>query len=85
MVQRIVEQQILLNLGQGDWQTGFASITAQLWENEQPPVQFIGSLPPAPQLGSQYQHWQQLYEALYGTQTSWRRADDFEFDTAELT
>ncbi|MEM9163332.1 MAG: CHASE2 domain-containing protein, partial [Cyanobacteria bacterium P01_F01_bin.4] len=56
-----------------------------LWENEQPPVQFIGSLPPAPQLGSQYQHWQQLYEALYGTQTSWRRADDFEFDTAELT
>ncbi|MEM9151760.1 MAG: hypothetical protein AAGB19_15065, partial [Cyanobacteria bacterium P01_F01_bin.3] len=33
---------ILLNLGQGDWQTGFPNVIAQLWEGDQPPVQFTG-------------------------------------------
>ncbi|MGB3493261.1 MAG: CHASE2 domain-containing protein [Elainellaceae cyanobacterium] len=81
-----MEQRILLNLGQGDWQTGFSSVTAQLWENEQPPIQFVGSLPPMPQLASQYQRWQQLYEAIYGVQSRWRRTvSPFEFETTELT
>ena len=81
-----MEQRILLNLGQGDWQTGFANVTAQLWENEQPPMQFVGSLPPMPQLAAQYQHWQQLYTAIYGSQSRWRRAtSEFEFDTTTLT
>ncbi|MEO1300340.1 MAG: CHASE2 domain-containing protein, partial [Cyanobacteria bacterium J06636_16] len=79
-------QQLLLNLGPGDWQTGFLSITAQLWETNQQPMQCIGDLPPAPQLATQYQHWQQLYESLYNTHTSWRRAAaDFEFDTTVPT
>lgn len=81
-----MEQRILLNLGQGDWQTGFASVTAQLWENDQPPMQIAGSLPPMPQLGIQYARWQQLYEAIYGPQSCWRRAAaDFEFETTDLT
>ncbi|WP_346293591.1 CHASE2 domain-containing protein [Sphaerothrix gracilis] len=81
-----MEQRLLLNLGQGDWQTGFASVTAQLWEPDQPPIQFVGSLPAGPQLAAQYQRWQQLYEAIYGTQSRWRRgAADFEFETATLT
>ncbi len=81
-----MEQRLLLNLGQGDWHTGFASVTAQLWENEQPPIQFVGSLPPWPQLSTQYQRWQQLYEAIYGSQSRWRRAaSPFEFETAAVT
>lgn len=78
-------QRILLNLSVGNWQAGFASVTAQLWEANQQPIQFVGSLPPAPHLEAQYQRWQQLYEALYGTQTSWRRSAEFEFDLTELT
>ncbi|NEP20328.1 MAG: Chase2 sensor protein, partial [Leptolyngbya sp. SIO4C1] len=85
MEQQTIGQRVLLNLGQGDWQTGFASVTAQLWENEQLPVQFTGSLPPAPGLERQYQQWQQLYDALYRNHSSWRRAADFEFDTESLT
>ncbi|MBE9113178.1 CHASE2 domain-containing protein [Nodosilinea sp. LEGE 07298] len=81
-----MEQRLLLNLGQGDWQTGFASVTAQLWENQQPPIQFVGSLPPWPQMATQYQRWQQLYEAIYGSQSRWRRAaSPFEFETAAVT
>lgn len=81
-----MEQRILLNLGQGDWQSGFASVTAQLWENEQPPIQFVGSLPPWPNLATDYERWQQLYAAIYGTQSRWRRAAaDFEFETTEPT
>ncbi|MEL7068632.1 MAG: CHASE2 domain-containing protein [Cyanobacteria bacterium J06581_3] len=92
-----LECKILLNLGQGDWQTGFPSVIAQLWEGDQSPVQFVGSLPPATHLEEQYQRWQQLYEALYGSTALWRRAgqqtqqrthrgaSDFEFDTSEPT
>lgn len=87
--QPMTAQKMLLNLGQGDWNTGFPSVTAQLWGDDRWPVQSIGSLPPAPHLEAQYQHWQQLYEALYGTTAIWRRqgraANDFEFDTTELT
>ncbi|MBE7384621.1 MAG: CHASE2 domain-containing protein [Leptolyngbya sp. SIO1E4] len=78
-------QRILLNLSLGDWQTGFPSVTAQLWEYNQQPIQFVGSLPAAPHLEIQYQRWQQLYKAIYGIQTNWRRSADFEFDTAEPT
>ncbi|MBD2110036.1 CHASE2 domain-containing protein [Nodosilinea sp. FACHB-13] len=79
-------QRILLNLGQGDWHTGFASVTAQLWENELPPIQFVGSLPPCPHLATQYQRWQQLYEAIYGSQSRWRRAPSpFEFESTTVT
>ena len=79
-------KQILLNLGQGGWQRGFASITAQLWEVDQQPIQFVGSLPPAPHLATQYDHWQQLYGAICASQINWRRGTaDFEFDPDVLT
>lgn len=60
-----MEQQVLLTLGRGDWQSGFANVTVQLWEAQQPPMQFVGSLPPAPELAEHYRHWQQLYKALF--------------------
>ncbi|MEO0806754.1 MAG: hypothetical protein AAFY33_10655, partial [Cyanobacteria bacterium J06643_4] len=66
-------QQLLLNLGQGHWQTGFANVSMQRWETGQPPVQFVGSLPPAPALAADYQRWQQLYGALYGPQAYWQQ------------
>ncbi|MEM1239610.1 MAG: CHASE2 domain-containing protein [Cyanobacteria bacterium P01_H01_bin.26] len=75
-------QHVLLNLGQGNWQTGFPSVIAQLWDNDRRPFQFVGSLPAAPQLAAHYQRWQQLYMAIYGSKANWRRrAFDFEFDT----
>jgi len=91
-------QQLLLNLGQGHWQTGFANVSMQRWETGQPPVQFVGSLPPAPALADDYQRWQQLYGALYGPRAYWRQpaspsadgktsemAGEFEFETGGLT
>ncbi|MEO0519209.1 MAG: CHASE2 domain-containing protein [Cyanobacteria bacterium P01_A01_bin.116] len=66
-------QQLLLNLGQGHWQTGFANVSMQRWETGQPPVQFVGSLPPAPALAADYQRWQQLYGALYGPRAYWQQ------------
>ncbi len=69
------EQKVLLNLGQGNWQTGFVNITAQLWRTEQQPVQFVGSLPPAPQLKQHHQQWQTLYQALYGSPNRWQIDD----------
>ncbi|MGB6016079.1 MAG: CHASE2 domain-containing protein, partial [Nodosilinea sp.] len=39
-----------------------------------------------PQLATQYQRWQQLYEAIYGSQSRWRRAaSPFEFESATVT
>ncbi|MEO0771300.1 MAG: hypothetical protein AAFY72_18090, partial [Cyanobacteria bacterium J06649_4] len=68
-------QQLLLNLGQGSWQTGFANVIAQRWESDQPAVQLMGSLPPAPALATDYQRWQQLYGALYGPRAYWRQSE----------
>jgi CHASE2 domain-containing sensor protein len=83
---KAMEHRLLLNLGHGDWHTGFANVTAQLWENEQPPIQWVGSLPPRPSLGKQYKRWQQLYAALYRSQPpDWRAAAEFEFDPTALT
>ncbi|MEO1619890.1 MAG: CHASE2 domain-containing protein, partial [Cyanobacteria bacterium J06632_3] len=67
-----MEQQVLLTLGRGDWQRGFADVTVQLWETQQPPMQFVGSLPPAPELAAQYRHWRKLYEALFGAELEGR-------------
>lgn len=65
---------IVLNLGQGSWQQGFPAITALLWQIEDStPMQFTGSLPPAPHLEQQYQRWQRMYEAVYSG-LSWRRS-----------
>jgi CHASE2 domain-containing sensor protein len=57
---------IILNLGKGELQHGFPTVTAQLWETEElTPMQFTGSLPAMPSLAVLYQRWQLLYESLY--------------------
>ncbi|MGK7941774.1 MAG: CHASE2 domain-containing protein [Crocosphaera sp.] len=79
---------VVLKLGKGDWRQGFSNITVQLWENHnQIPLQFIGRLPPAPELEQIYQHWRKLYNAL-GDNLSFRRQSQFldiEFDEEDVT
>ena len=83
---------IVLNLGKGDWQRGLSAVIAQLWEDDRPnPMQFIGSLPPAPELATLYTHWQQVYLAL-GSAFGLRRSrsvpaknSQFEIDADDIT
>jgi CHASE2 domain-containing sensor protein len=74
---------IVLNLGKGDLQQGFPTVTAQFWESEElTPMQFTGSLPAIPSLDKIYQRWQLLYESLYNN-LAWRRSTahpEFEID-----
>lgn len=75
---------INLNLGKGELQHGFPTVTAQLWEAEElTPMQFTGSLPAMPSLTVLYQRWQLLYETLYNNLT-WRKTatahPEFEID-----
>lgn len=74
---------IVLNLGKGDLQQGFPTVTAQLLESEElTPMQFTGSLPAIPSLNGLYQRWQLLYETLYKN-LAWRRSTahpEFEID-----
>ncbi|MEM7065902.1 MAG: CHASE2 domain-containing protein [Cyanobacteria bacterium P01_B01_bin.77] len=73
---------VVLNLGQGNCETGLPGVTARLWlEGAQMPVQYRGSLPPAPELAQLYQQWKALYEALhssYGFSRSTRSSIEFE-------
>lgn len=77
---------VVLNLGPGNCQKGLANVTAQLWlEDNQVPVKYRGSLPPAPHLPELYQQWKVLYEALnnpFGYRIS---LDDIEFDPEPVT
>ncbi len=58
--------QILLNLGKGNYQEGYPTVIAQLWEQDSStPLQFTGSLPSAEKLINLYQRWQKLYNAIY--------------------
>lgn len=55
---------VVIHLGNGDLNQGFEQVTAQLWEVDKfLPEQFIGSLPPAPELAQQYQSWQLYYQS----------------------
>lgn len=59
---------VILNLGNGNLQTGFPAITAMLWEaNNSRPVKFTGSLPPAPNLIDIYRRWQLVYKGIYSS------------------
>ncbi|HEY9831567.1 MAG TPA: CHASE2 domain-containing protein [Stenomitos sp.] len=74
-----MSQLVVLNLGKGDWYQGFGTVIAQLWEPHSPiPVQFMGSLPTAPELDNLYQRWQRLYQVLY-EHLGWRRYRDIHF------
>ncbi|NHC36110.1 CHASE2 domain-containing protein [Scytonema millei] len=83
---------VILKLGKGDFQAGFPTVTAQLWEDGNPvPIQFTGSLPPAPELYELYQRWQLLYQLLYESfdrHLDWRgyiEIEDLEIDTEDIT
>ena len=56
---------VVINLGYGDLYEGFPVVTAGLWTLNNPrPQQFIGSLPPAPNLVELYRNWQSMYQSL---------------------
>lgn len=78
---------IVLNLGKGDFNQGFPTVIAQLWQTDTPtPMQFTGGLPGAPQLEHLYQRWQQMYTTLYAS-LGWRSGElaDFEIDEEDVT
>ncbi|MDF5720148.1 MAG: CHAT domain-containing protein [Rhizonema sp. PD37] len=56
---------VVINPGSGDSHNGFPKLTVQLWAADRPQrQQFIGSLPPAPELIELYRNWQSIYQAL---------------------
>ncbi len=83
-----MDQLVVLNLGQGNWQDGFPTVLAQLWEPGRPtPMQFTGSLPAIPNLVDRYQRWRSLYTALYAHLGLRRQQPhpEFEIDEEEVT
>jgi CHASE2 domain-containing sensor protein len=61
----IMHKLVVFSLSGGDLNCGFTVVTAQLWDHHQPyPINFTGSLPPAPELPELYRRWQLFYEAL---------------------
>jgi CHASE2 domain-containing sensor protein len=74
-----MSQLVVLNLGKGNWQQGFNTVIAQIWEPQSStPMQFMGNLPTAPELDDLYQRWQRLYGVLY-EHLGWRRYRDINF------
>jgi CHASE2 domain-containing sensor protein len=58
---------VVLKFGNGNWQQGFPTVIAQVWDADlSASVQFAGSLPPAPELAECYAQWRSLYQALSG-------------------
>ncbi|MGB3300710.1 MAG: CHAT domain-containing protein, partial [Phormidesmis sp.] len=56
---------VVINLGRGSLTEGFSYITARLWSDTQPRAeQFVGALPPAPEMVEVYRIWQSTYRAL---------------------
>ncbi|HEY9670251.1 MAG TPA: CHASE2 domain-containing protein [Waterburya sp.] len=86
---------VVLNLGKGDLQRGFPTVTAQLWEEaHRLPIQFTGSLPAAPELPELYRRWQLLYQLLYEVlypSLDWRKRieideeEEIEIDQDDVT
>ena len=56
---------VVLNLGSGNFNDGFPSVTARLGKPGNLTMQFQGRLPPAPYLPELYGRWRLLYQALY--------------------
>ena len=83
---------VVLNLGKGDLNRGFPSVTAQLYEDGNPVhCSGTGSLPAAPELIELYRGWQLLYklryESLYrGSSWCCRSLDEeIEIDEEDIT
>ncbi|MEM7062596.1 MAG: CHASE2 domain-containing protein [Cyanobacteria bacterium P01_B01_bin.77] len=78
-----MKQRVLLTMGPGSWQRGFASVTLQLWEaSSVAPMQFSGSLPADPGLADTFQKWRSLHVTLYGNYGFWRRSAAVAFRSA---
>ncbi|MDJ0735797.1 MAG: CHASE2 domain-containing protein [Nostocaceae cyanobacterium] len=57
---------LVFSLLEGDFNQGFAVVTAQLWDIDQSfIVKIVGSLPAAPELPTIYKKWRLLYEGVY--------------------
>jgi uncharacterized protein YjbI with pentapeptide repeats len=56
---------VILTLGNGDFECGFPSVTAQIWtEDDRLPTQCLGQLPSVPKIPEVYSRWQSLYNCL---------------------
>ena len=55
---------VVINLGSGDLINGFPRVTAQVYTKDNRHEQFIGSLPPFPDLIELYRNWQSIYQNL---------------------
>ncbi|MEA5449225.1 CHASE2 domain-containing protein [Leptolyngbya sp. CCNP1308] len=77
---------VVLNLGNGDWDSGCPSVVAQLWtEAQAAPMQWTGSLPPWPELGQHWGDWRRSYTALYAHRGWQRSFPVFEIDEDDIT
>jgi WD40 repeat protein/energy-coupling factor transporter ATP-binding protein EcfA2 len=85
-----MSKSIAINLGQGNLDQGFPRVTVQLWGIDSPlPEQFVGSLPPAPDLVELCRSWQSIYQNICDRQ-HWRSSlqeddDDLEIDEGGIT
>lgn len=60
-----MSKSVVISLGHGNLNQGFPRVTVQVWETNNPHrEQFIGSLPPAPQLDQLYKNWRIIYQSL---------------------
>ena len=76
-------QRVILSLGGGDMYSGFPTVTAHLWQADDPhPSKFVGSLPAAPRIPELYRSWQLVYEALH-QRLDWHSR--IEIETADVT
>ncbi|MUG91166.1 CHAT domain-containing protein [Scytonema sp. UIC 10036] len=86
-----MSKSIVINLGQGNLDQGFPRVTVQLWGADYPlPEQFIGGLPPAPELVELCRNWQSIYQNICDRK-QWRSSqiddedDEFEIDEGSVT
>ncbi len=86
-----ISKTVVINLGHGDLYEGFPRVTAQLWAAGHPlPEQFIGSLPPAPNIVELYRNWQSIYQALCSRRqlrstSALEEDDELEIDSGGIT
>lgn len=63
--QTLSDKLVVLSFGNGDFEKGFAAVTAQIWsDGHSLPVTFTGRLPPKPEISALYQQWYRNYENL---------------------
>jgi hypothetical protein len=61
-----VSKLVVISVGQGDSQTGFPHITAQIWpDGNSIQVSVVGKLPADLEIANLYERWRQLYSAFY--------------------